>query len=281
MTTNTRPPICFYHSADLDGKCSGAIVRAAIPNVELYGINYGDLFPWDKVQGRDVVMVDFSLQPFSDMVRLKSEAKSLVWIDHHKSALADAAECGFGCDGRQDTKAEGCELAWDFYFGMGSRMPRSVQLLGRYDVWDHADPDVLPFQYGARMRDLLPDAEEWGALLDAGYPIDEVLAAGRVILAYEAQQNAAYVASRGYVTVFDGHRAIVCNRGLANSKLFDSIYDPEKHDLMITFCRLPTGRWTFSLYSTKLDCGSIARRYGGGGHPGAAGFQADQLPEGF
>jgi len=30
-------PICFYHSADLNGKCSAAIVYHAVPNVELYG----------------------------------------------------------------------------------------------------------------------------------------------------------------------------------------------------------------------------------------------------
>jgi nanoRNase/pAp phosphatase (c-di-AMP/oligoRNAs hydrolase) len=35
-----------------------------------------------------------------------------------------------------------------------------------------------------------------------------------------------------------------------------------------------------SLYSTRddIDCGAIAKTYGGGGHKGAAGFQCDTLP---
>ena len=36
---------CFYHSADLDGQCSGAIVKLARPDCELVGIDYGDPFP--------------------------------------------------------------------------------------------------------------------------------------------------------------------------------------------------------------------------------------------
>jgi hypothetical protein len=44
--------ICFYHSADLDGHCSGAIIKKVHPECELIGINYGDEFPWDKVKGK-------------------------------------------------------------------------------------------------------------------------------------------------------------------------------------------------------------------------------------
>ena len=42
-------PICFYHRADYDGVCSAAIVKKFVPDCELYGIDYGDPFPWDKV----------------------------------------------------------------------------------------------------------------------------------------------------------------------------------------------------------------------------------------
>ena len=39
-------------------------------------------------------------------------------------------------------------------------------------------------------------------------------------------------------------------------------------------------KWSVSLYSIdpNIDCGSIAKKHGGGGHPGAAGFQCDSLP---
>ena len=61
---------CFFHSVDLDGHCSGAIVKKAYPECEMIGINYGDSFPWGVIgPGEKVVMVDFSLQPFEDIDR--------------------------------------------------------------------------------------------------------------------------------------------------------------------------------------------------------------------
>ena len=46
-------PICFYHKADLDGVCSAAIVKHFVPECELYGIDYGDEYPWDLVRPVD------------------------------------------------------------------------------------------------------------------------------------------------------------------------------------------------------------------------------------
>lgn len=45
-------PICFYHNADFDGLCSAAIVYRNVPGVELVGINYGDVFDFERVRGR-------------------------------------------------------------------------------------------------------------------------------------------------------------------------------------------------------------------------------------
>jgi hypothetical protein len=54
----------------------------------------------------------------------------------------------------------------------------------------------------------------------------------------------------------------------------------EPYDIMITFCRSPDKMWNVSLYSTKpeIDCGAIAKSFGGGGHRGASGFQCKELP---
>lgn len=90
-------------------------------------------------------------------------------------------------------------------------------------------------------------------------------------------------------------RGIACNTTTNNSQFFDSVYDPEKHDLMVAFARVSNVRWfreneqgypqraypwKVSIYSTKpeIDCGAIAKSFGGGGHKGAAGFICDRLP---
>ena len=41
-------------------------------------------------------------------------------------------------------------------------------------------------------------------------------------------------------------------------------------------------KWTVHLYSlNEVKVNEIAERFGGGGHPGAAGFVCDRLPEEF
>ena len=314
---------CFYHSADLDGHCSGAIVKHFVPEAILHPINYGDEFPWEEwniakgiAPDDTVYMVDFCLQPAADMQRLAQVCGSLIWIDHHQTAL-DSMK-GWSIKGMQQVGFAGCELTWAYFRG-DEDPPLAVELLGRYDVWDHSNPRTLPFQYRMRMEDLDPlkgegAMEKWKTLFD---PFDDggiytegaegqylylsdLVREGELLLRYADQENTKYARayafeteivvvpwkhSTGVVTPLAIFHAICINRGLTNSKVFDSVYDPERHHLMITFCRLPLhkqtkGGWAVSLYSTRddVDCGAIAKVFGGGGHKGAAGFQCDDLP---
>lgn len=272
--------ICFYHNADLDGKCSAAIIRRAIPEVELYGINYGDDFPWDKLTLQThVYMVDFSLQPFERMNQLRLACGELTWIDHHKSAIDEEKASGLRIKGIRDNNHAACELTWRYFFP-DTPTPYAVELLGRYDVWDHSNQAVLPFQYGMRIAHNQPDATIWNQLLDGDNRIVmETIERGRTILMYITEQNKAACSSCAFETEFHGHRAIAINRPLSNSQTFDSIWDPEKYDMMIAFY-LRNGTWTISMYTDRpdVDCGEIAKQNGGGGHKGAAGFQSKTIP---
>jgi len=267
--------ICFHH-IDMDGKCSGAIVKKAIPNVELYGINYGDEFPWDKIKGRPVIMVDFSL-PFIEMVRLRDESASLIWIDHHKNSIDEYNKhSNTQIPGLLLTKFAACELTWKWFFSENT-IPKAVRLLGRYDVWDHTDEEAVPFEYGMRLHEWEAGDSAWDCVLGTNEEQEDVVHSiildGELVLAYEKQQNIIY-AKNSYELQFEGLRAIVCNHGPAGSALFESVYNPAKHDIMIAFHQLKDKRWKFSLRSTKpeIDCNELAKKYGGGGHPGAAGF---------
>jgi hypothetical protein len=272
---------CFYHSADLDGKCSGAVVKFHYPECEMIGINYGQPFPWGLIEKNEVVwMVDFSLQPFSDMVRL-NEFAILNWIDHHQTSIDAAEEAGFTSTGLQilEIGRAACELTWGVC--SNTEVPPAVFLLGRYDIWDHQNhPPALEFQYGMRACDADPnDTFFWKSIFFES--IEKEIALGRHLLSYEERSNALYVKSCGFVTELDGLRAIAVNKALSNSLLFKSIYNPEEHDVMVAFARRPD-RWTVSVYSAKadIDASAICKARGGGGHKGAAAFACDTLPFG-
>jgi len=296
------PSQCFYHSADLDGHCSGAIVKAMYENCQMTGINYGQAFPFEAVEkepGQEIYMVDFTLQPFEDMERLDKLCK-LIWIDHHKTAIDEAHKRRFLANGGQllEVGEAACELTWK-WFHPNEIMPVAVHLLGRYDVWDHSDPNTLAFQWGMRQfENTLPDNQDfWRDFISPDYDtsfVSKMTEMGRLILKYQQSENAKRCKAYAFETVlYLGHKedaswpthqfnAICINLGMTNSQIFDSVWDSAKYDLMITFCRLkpPAHKWTVSLYSTKpeIDCGTIAKSFGGGGHNGAAGFQCEHLP---
>ncbi|RJQ58018.1 MAG: hypothetical protein C4530_11435 [Desulfobacteraceae bacterium] len=280
----------LFHSSDLDGACAGAIVKYQYPECEMIGVNYGKPFPWDSIQpGETVYMVDFTLQPFELMEQLAALC-DLVWIDHHKTEVEEAVKRGFNPPGRRRIGIGACALVWEYLYSPLD-IPEAVRLLAEYDVFDHTDPRTLPFQYGFRFyENTFPDNQDlWVPFFeDFAALIKEVCEIGDIILKYEARQNAKFCKGYAFKTTLkdpssDRELTAWCvNRGFTNSKVFDSVYDPVCDDLMITFCRLPlpAGKWTVSLYSTKddIDCGTIARAFGGGGHAGAASFQTEKLP---
>jgi len=268
---------CFYHSSDLDGHCSGAIVKFHYPECEMWPIDYGARFPIDKIkEGGTVYMVDFTLQPFDQMVELAEKCK-LIWIDHHKTALEEAEKRGFVVRGLRRIGIGACSLTWEF-INSHLPIPKPVKLLAKYDVWDHSDPDTLPFQYGMRLRETDPATEEgmklWGQLFSSSFfAFDKILEEGKVILKYQKQIDTKYCARHAYPAVFEGYKALVLNRGIVNSMTFENAPGAKDADIFVTYV-FSGKNWIVSLYANKpdIDVSRIAKKYGGGGHKGAAGF---------
>lgn len=270
---------CFYHRVDYDGKCSGAIVKMKHPDCELIGIDYGDQFPWDLIHEDDVVwMVDFCLQPFSDMVRLKAKCRKLIWIDHHKTAIEAAELEGFECEGVRCIGLAGCESTWNYTHS--TTMPSAVYYLGRYDVWDHKNPNVLPFQFGIRLDNpLAVDVNWWHEVFCNEHRVTEIVKVGQTIQKYQEQSHAGVCQLAGFDLRWEGLRWTVINGPYRGSMVHKSRFDPAKHDAMLGFYWTGS-QWMFSLSTDRpdIDVSAIAKKYGGGGHRGAAGFQADRIP---
>jgi hypothetical protein len=285
--------ICFYHKGDLDGHCSGAIVRLCFPNALMVGIDYEDPFPWDlpQIQGdsEGVIMADFSL-PIEEMRRLYHFSQRFVWIDHHKTAIDQAGEAGFDPPGLRIVGKAACELTWRYFFS-NNPMPPAVHLLGRYDVWDEKQPDwdtkILPFQYGLRIYPTDPSESAsdalWPFLLDYRNPgnlVEEISKVGLSILTYQYQQDAKLMARHAFGSVFANLPALIVNHGPGSSMKFEAWAEVGDYPLLISFARLPQYKWLVNLYTYRedVDVGAIAQAHGGGGHRKAAGFICDELP---
>ena len=149
--------ICYYHNRDLDGFCSGAIMRLKFPDAEFVGYDYGQ--PFEQIVGEEVIMADVSL-PMPTMQKIaQASGFRFTWIDHHASAIKDYNEFFGGIEVEQINAVlqdgiSACEIAWSYFFS-DKQMPRTVRLLGQYDTWRNQDKEewnneILPFQYGMR-----------------------------------------------------------------------------------------------------------------------------------
>lgn len=304
------------HHNDLDGVASAAIAgmyeESKGRNVEYYMFNYGQAIP--DVRGYDrifVLDVSFGQDTRKIIAGWAADYGVLgVWIDHHKTIFKSGEEgkeeyfelfgdnYPFGSDpamvpGLRRVGTAACELTWEYLhrceYGedKDEKCPKLIQYLGTYDVWDKDRfdwDDVMQVQYGSRLEfGLNPDniiswiketrGEEMSGIIS-------LAAKGRAILGYINQKDTQDCSQYAFEEEFMGYKAICMNTTAFNSTTFDSVWDEDKYDLMIPFCY--TGKkWRFSLYTTKdnVDCGALAKHFGGGGHAKAAGFYVTNFTE--
>ncbi len=278
----------IYHSRDLDGYTSGAIVKKKFPEGILLGYDYGKPFP-EIPNGQTIFMVDVTI-PVPQLLMLADRSDTVTVIDHHISFMNEVNQ--YVLPGNLimelNDKRAACELTWEYLFP-GELMPMAVFLLGEYDTWRNQDMTrwekrILPFQYGMRM--ICQSAETWPTSLfndntaDGTWPVQVIIDKGATILEY--QQLIDERAMRGaFEFEWRGYKILAVNAGGINSNAFKSRLDNTKHDIMMPFYY--NGKsWNFSLYTEKdIDCSVLAKAMGGGGHKKAAGFQVttvDELP---
>jgi len=260
----------LYHKSDLDGWCCAKILKDRYSDAECIGVNYGDPLPFLPLGGK-VFVVDFSFP--TDMMNILCGDHELFWIDHHKTSIERAHKEKFLASGGQllEVGKAGCELLWEYLY-KEVPMPLVVKLIGRYDVWDHSDPRVLPFQWGMRNR-----VTSWEDI-NFNVDVDEVVKEGKLLLSFQEKEDEKYCKSCAFQVMFGGKVGVVINKALCNSKALESVYDPQKHDFCGAFALRANGIWTVSLWSKTIDVSKIAKDHGGGGHWGAAGFTTTKCP---
>jgi oligoribonuclease NrnB/cAMP/cGMP phosphodiesterase (DHH superfamily) len=270
----TRKTLCLYHD-DPDGCCAAAVVRRALgEEVGLHALEIGDEIPWSSVESSEqVVLVDYSL-PLKEMQRLAA-GRRLVWIDHHKSALAELAEPLADIPGERSVDEAACLLAWRTFFP-SLPAPMAVTLIADRDTWQMAHSETRAFSEGLYQENFEPTNDRlWKPLLaDDRTTLVELIARGQVL--YDARlRNIHHVVERyGFAVTFEGHRTLAVNHpgtGDMGEHIRQAGYE-------LAYCYVDVVRrgrlqTVVTLYSDGVDVSEIARKFGGGGHRGAAGFQ--------
>lgn len=277
--------IVFHHN-DADGKCAAAVINRYYKNqlderLWFCETDYKDEVSFHEVdKGESVFIVDFSFRP-EVMNQLLKITPNVHWCDHHKTAEKYEEEYAQHIVGYRDYNNKGlcgAECTWKYLFPKDP-MPHGLVMLGDYDSWRMAyAPNTLAFYEGLKIRDLDPVTGIWNELLDTSISAictKMIISDGDVCIRYRDQYCKMIRQDFGYSTEIEGFRAYAMNTQRFGSQGFGNLFDA----FQVCIAYIHDGHhFNVSLYSKNEDVSVIAKKYGGGGHRGAAGFSCKMLP---
>lgn len=256
--------IVFYHNHCQDGLMSAFCFRKKFPDATFYPAMYDGVLPPD-VSDKEVYVVDFAYSR-EVMLDMKAKAKSLVVLDHHKSAmerLGDLDFCQF------DMSKSGAGLSWDYLY---PDKPRHwlVDQTEDVDLWRFKRPNSREVNCAIRSYPLTFETFD---MLEKLQP-EDLLVEGKAILRY--QQNMVNdIAKKAYEVEIQGHKVLMVNSPvlqsevgayLSNNRPFGVVYFDNEHGDVVYSLRSKDG---------GEDVSKIAKAISpnGGGHYFASGVR--------
>ena len=277
----------IYHKIDFDGICSYTVIRqyAEMNGDEVTAFPYNNNEPFaHDLSGFDrIVVADICLPPLM-MKRLAAESPCrLIWIDHHRSSIAESAEYGFNeVPGFREIGKGACEICYEYFFKRSA--PRFIQMLSAYDVWDKGrfdwEEETLPVQYGARNRWGLDAESFYNAVSGGGDALAEsVLQEGKAVVKYVRTTGRYSCQTYAFEAVLGRKVKALC----LMTPMFGALAMEENArergcDVCLCVNRREDGRYKISVFGDcGIDLGDYMKKtYGGGGHASAAGAVVDE-----
>ena len=262
--------IVIYHKRCPDGFGAAYAAWKKFGNAAEYlPAGYGDPLP-EGLAGKEVYVLDFIYEQEGAMASLARETKRLVVLDHHESSRArveGVSEHIF------DTNRSGATIAWS-YFHPATPTPRLMSYLEDGDLYRYALPEtrdifsyllVLPFEFSAwdELALGLEDDTRRAEILKKARAYTEFFEA----LAHSSAERAKKVRFEGYEVYFVATHPNITMKSYVGHELYTKL---PPFALMVT--AHPDGFGVSIRGDGSVDVAKIAAKYGGGGHPGSAGF---------
>ena len=238
-------------------------------------------------EAEEVIIVDFSYKrPI--MERICDTAKAVVVLDHHKTAMDDLMplfKTGKINKGQFDMSRCGSMMAWDFYHSRPTR-PKLLVEIDKQDRWlpdRNAELIMALRSYPHKPQEDTKEAftslmRHWSWLMT-----DEGFAAlrrdGVAIHRYYRQRVEETKPHAAPMTIGRFRDVPVVNAPYSlASDVAGELAETAPDGIGAVWWQNRDGSITFSLRSRgDVDVGLLASEYGGGGHPGAAGFKINSL----
>jgi oligoribonuclease NrnB/cAMP/cGMP phosphodiesterase (DHH superfamily) len=258
--------LVLYHANCLDG--FGAAYAAWVKfgdSAEYIPVQYGISPP--IVTGRDVYILDFSYKR-AVLEEMKASAKSLLVLDHHKSAQEDLDGLDYAIF---DMSRSGAIMAWEYFHSYPC--PVGLELIQDRDLWLFKHDNTKAFT--AALRAFIPmEFESWSFNLGE-LGANELADRGRDLLQVFNQDIEGFAKNSHKITL-SGIEGLACNVPPKYSSELGNVLAKESGTFGATYCfDGASNLWLYSLRSIEdFDVSKIALEFGGGGHKNAAGFSS-------
>lgn len=282
---------CVTHN-DMDGVFSGLVIRHKYPQTIVYQTNYGRNFESNWLDCDVLFVTDYSFDGIKTLQDINNrETPKLVWIDHHV-IVDEAIQQNFNPEGLRRRDVSAACLCWEYCYP-NTEIPTVIKYISDYDIWQWKDNiNALYFQNAIRNVSISINqksgTEFFKALLEKQNLLDRFVANGKNIEDYNDLRRKLVCEDGGFYTKIEGMDAIACNIKTTNSTIFkfeDEKLKKEKVDIpfRILFAYFSSiNGWRVSVFSNdpeKFSAHEICKKYGGGGHDGAGGFQVSTLDD--
>lgn len=257
--------LVIYHDSCTDGfGAAFAAWHARRDKASYFPAKYRE--PPPDVTGKNVLIVDFSY-PRDILLKMREKARSILVLDHHKSAMQDLQDLDFV---HFDMTSSGAMLSWAF-FHPDEHPPLLIKYIQDRDLWQWRLPNSREFSAGFMNVPFL-FAEYARCMQDSA--VHSVINQGAIIVKYidsEVAKICKHAAKRRLKAAPD-LTCMVVNTHAWVSEVGSRLC--ERSDVAVMwYMDHESGAWRVSLRSRSgVDITPVARKYGGGGHEQAAGF---------
>lgn len=266
--------LVVYHANCCDGFTAAWVANGALKgSTEFVPCQYGDGPP--DCKNRDVYVLDFSF-PRETMERMNTEARTLVVLDHHKTAERNLIGLPFAIF---DMTKSGARMAWEYFYHPTASCPSLVDFTEDRDLWRWNL--LYSREINAVIGSYPHEMELWDFLeaqLNDGMLRLALIAQGEAILRYQKQIVDGAV-QKAREVVIAGHCVPCVNATVCFSEIAGALAEGKPFGAV--WFQREDGLFVYSLRSRGdgLDVSEIARQYGGGGHKQASGFQVKKILE--
>lgn len=300
--------VIIIHHNDMDGIFSGALIYDYEKNINKtdwikcievdYTMDLHQTIGEDILSLEDIIVyfVDYSFskkENINIISTILNNRSAVIWIDHHKSSEDLLEKLPVDITGASrfehsiNTKYCAAVLCYEWINKIVNNK-RMLNIVDSWDTWKHNQSNDREFNEG--FRSMHYTAEQFGEFIGSLLVfenkeedfINNCLSKGKDICSYLDENNGVLCETNGFEFNIEYFGKTFKCFGLCqygNSLVFGDRIN--KYDIVVLI-RFNGDQFVYSLYSNKdyVECNQIASDLGtfdglgGGGHKGAAGFQA-------